>query len=301
MTRVVLVLTIFASVLRRGLGPLVVMSEGQPLISEVPVRPGQERVGFRLQAARKSPERPVPRDAGLPSKVYISSHLCCAKRGDAVGSSTCPLVSRSLSAKATASRPKEITIREEAPENLRYCVLETARELGWNPSVLRDVVCRVLREVPDTNNWSEYPNIWREVHDLTCRCDWYKVYDIIEALHANFAEYDAVSDTQQQVAPRLADAINSFFIEKGIGWHLVNGQIVTRGNEVFESTMRTAATVLRKNEKPTAAGHLEFATAALSARPKANTSGAVAQATNAIECVLGEITGEPMTLGEYLN
>ena len=33
---------------------------------------------------------------------------------------------------------KEITIREDAPEGLRFAVLETPRELGWGPSALRD-------------------------------------------------------------------------------------------------------------------------------------------------------------------
>jgi len=44
--------------------------------------------------------------------------------------------------------PKEITIREAAPENLRYFVVQTAIDLGWRPSRLRDVICRVLRATP---------------------------------------------------------------------------------------------------------------------------------------------------------
>jgi hypothetical protein len=58
---------------------------------------------------------------------------------------------------------------------------------------------------------------------------------------------------------------------------------------------------LEEDAKPTAAGRLHFALRALSIRPKPDTSGAVAHATGAVECVLGEITGQEMTLGEYLN
>jgi hypothetical protein len=36
---------------------------------------------------------------------------------------------------------KEITIREDAPENLRYVVLQTAVDLGWAPSSLRTIIC----------------------------------------------------------------------------------------------------------------------------------------------------------------
>ena len=32
-----------------------------------------------------------------------------------------------------------------------------------SPSPMRDLICQVLLVKPDTNNWSEYPNIWNEV------------------------------------------------------------------------------------------------------------------------------------------
>ena len=199
-----------------------------------------------------------------------------------------------------SSQPKEIIIREDAPKNLRTFVLLTVKdELGFQWPLLRKVLCRVLRELPDENNWTEDPNIRDEVEDLLTACDWFKVYDFIEALHVHFAECD--HDTDSSFAPRFADEINSFFIEKGIGWQLVNGAVEMRGDEAFEGTVKTAVAVLERNEKPTAAGHLRFSIAALSARPKANTSGAVAHATNAVECVLGKITGQAMTLGKYLD
>src|ERR1700735_172755 len=89
--------------------------------------------------------------------------------------------------------PKEISVREDAPKNLRYFMLETAVELDWGPSSLRDVVCRVLRTPPDPGNWSEYPNVWGEVEGLVYGCDWFKAYDIIEALYAAMAKQDAVT------------------------------------------------------------------------------------------------------------
>src|SRR5580704_11868224 len=45
-------------------------------------------------------------------------------------------------------QPQPITVREDAPKNLRYFVLETTRELGLSPSVLRDITCAVLEEPP---------------------------------------------------------------------------------------------------------------------------------------------------------
>src|SRR5713101_8142034 len=85
---------------------------------------------------------------------------------------------------------KEITVREDAPENLRYFLLEVATDLGWGPSSLRDVLCRVLHTPPDPSNWSEYPNIWGEVQTLMDGCEWYRVYDFVEQLHARMAKGD---------------------------------------------------------------------------------------------------------------
>ena len=36
-------------------------------------------------------------------------------------------------------------------------------------------------------------------------------------------------------ASKFAEQVNDFFIEEGIGWQLVGGQIVTRGTEAFEA------------------------------------------------------------------
>jgi AbiJ N-terminal domain 4 len=162
---------------------------------------------------------------------------------------------------------KEITIREDAPENLRYFTLETAVELGWGPYSLRDILCRVLRVPPDPSNWSEYPNVWGEVQGLMYGCDWFKIYDIIEALHASMVKNDR--NALSKHAPQFAEALNEFFIDEGIGWQLVNGQIVTRGTEAFEGVVTQAASALEATERPTAAKHLHEALQDLSRRPQA--------------------------------
>ncbi len=57
-------------------------------------------------------------------------------------------------------QPREITIREDAPENLRHFVLDKAVELGLGPGGLRDIICSILHVRPNPSNWSAYPNIW---------------------------------------------------------------------------------------------------------------------------------------------
>ena len=67
---------------------------------------------------------------------------------------------------------REITIREDAPDEVRGAILKMAEgDLSLSPSYLRDVLCTVLRQLPDRSNWSEYPNVWNECQHLTARPD----------------------------------------------------------------------------------------------------------------------------------
>lgn len=60
----------------------------------------------------------------------------------------------------------EITVREDAPDDLRYGVAEMARTAGMGPKSIRSIACRVLLTAPDRNNWSDYPNVWEEALGL---------------------------------------------------------------------------------------------------------------------------------------
>jgi hypothetical protein len=70
-------------------------------------------------------------------------------------------------------RPEEheIIVREDAPEDVRGAILTiTESDLDLKPSYLREVLCSVLRRLPDRNNWSEYPNVWGEYQSLIEDC-----------------------------------------------------------------------------------------------------------------------------------
>lgn len=177
------------------------------------------------------------------------------------------MVQQSFSKRNQCNVAKEITIREAAPENLRYFILETVREMGFTPAMLRANLCSVLRVRPDPNNWSDYPNIWDEVEERLYGCDWYRVYDFIEALYAHMKESD--DDTDNTNAPKFSKAMNDFFVEEGIGWQLVKGHIITRGTETFETVVTKGTTALKDSERPTAAKHLYEALQDLSRRPAA--------------------------------
>jgi hypothetical protein len=184
-------------------------------------------------------------------------------------------------------------LRDEVPISFRMFLVDLPHaHVGVEIHEVHKVVCEVLQKWPNEGLPPYY-----EYKKYIQKCEWFSIYDIIEGLHRLLYGKDRYSPVPSQ----FVKAINNAFVAQNIGWQLVNGKIVTRGDERFENTVKSAVSVLKGDRKPTAAGHLGSAISALSVRPKPNTSGAVAHATSAVECVLGEITGEVMTLGKYLD
>jgi hypothetical protein len=187
----------------------------------------------------------------------------------------------------------EITVREDAPDDLRYAVAQIAINVGLTPSQIRDVVCSVLFVAPDRNNWSQYPNIWDEVRRLLEDCAWFKVYDIAERLHRGL---------HYQQADQFRDELNRLFREKGIGWELKDQDgIVFRGSAPFAAATTNAVEILTETGRPNAASEIREALRDISRRPNPDRTGAIQHSIAALECVAREIANEPgLTLGRLL-
>jgi hypothetical protein len=220
----------------------------------------------------------------------------------------------SFSQRLNYVQPPEISIREDMPIRFRWPLAQLAARRVGSPVLLQIVEGFLdpygLNPLPGqessaiiahfAQNFDEHMSKVRRRLDA---CDWFRVYDITEGVRAYLVERDQKGIATAPHLPELFERdINTYFIKNGIGWQFVNGQLATRGNEAFENTVTVAAAALEAENKPTAAGHLQFAVSALSARPIANTSGAVTHATSAVECVLSEITtGKKKGLSDHLQ
>lgn len=194
-------------------------------------------------------------------------------------------------------KDQKIKVREDAPQGFRYAVIEIAIQKGnLNPSSVRSIVCRVLRKRPDRYNWSEYPNVYDEVHSLVESCEWYHVYDIVEAIYAS------LEDHEPDVALDYEGSINECLIDMEIGWKLVGGIIETRGEEPFEKTIEKASEALDKAGLNTSKQELAEAIRDLSRRPEPDLSGAIHHSMASLECVARELSGDrKRTLGEIIK
>lgn len=190
-------------------------------------------------------------------------------------------------------REKEITVREDAPEGLRGFIKMAFYDLSKKPSDLRTITSRVLKIPPDSNNWSEFPNIdWEVGHHLE-NCEWYLVYDIIETIIRKLNPQEKLAFTSE---------INEYFLTNGIGWKIVNGEIETRGDEVFETAVKTVVSLLEKANLQTAKTEIREALNDLSRRPAPDITGAIQHSLACLECVTREYTGDKKsTLGDLMK
>jgi len=190
-----------------------------------------------------------------------------------------------------------VTVRQDAPYELRGVLVQLAYECGFQPSSLRTLVCQVLRKRPNLNNWSEYPNVNQEVRDLIDECEWYRVYDIIEAIAAKIRQ-----DQYSYGGNKFETELNEYFIENGIGWKLHDGTLEARGTETFEQTVSAAEGLLASGGQSTARNELHEALRDLSRRPNPDITGAVQHSMAALECVAREVSGdEKSTLGDIIK
>jgi len=200
----------------------------------------------------------------------------------------------------------EITVRQDAPQDLRSAVVDIAYECGFRPSDLRQILSRVLRVAPNPQNWSERPNIDGENRQNMDECAWYRVYDVIEAmyerLHMSGRQITGRSNEAILASSYFVEEINAVFREKGIGWQLVDGVIEVRGEESFEESVHGGREALEEVGRTTAARELHEALRDLSRRPEADITGAVQHAMAALECAARDAVGDQKaTLGELIK
>jgi len=194
----------------------------------------------------------------------------------------------------------DITVREGAPRALREAIPAICYRpiVGLTPDLLRSLLCHALLKSPDPSNWSE-PNVIGEIQSLLSSCEWFEVYDAIEAI------YDALATRLRGYASGPAAAfeseVNRVFRRFGIGWQLVSGHVEMRGSEAFELAVRQGQEVLRAAGRVTAAAELHEAIQDLSRRPRPDSTGAIQHAMAALECVARDVCGSKETLGDLLR
>jgi AbiJ N-terminal domain 4 len=185
----------------------------------------------------------------------------------------------------------EITIREDAPEVVRAYILSSIRRY-LDATQARQVICTSLQRLPDRGNWSA-GNVWDEVTALLENCEWFRVYDLLEAVYTNLEvhQYRLQSSSHPFGPLEFAEDLNALFEEYGIGWKMENGRILARGTEAFEVIIQQASPALQQVGMQTSSDELHKAIQDLSRRPVPDLTGAVQHGMAALECAAKHIAG----------
>jgi len=197
------------------------------------------------------------------------------------------------------AEPPNITVRHEAPTELRGVFLNLVLESGLNAYDVRRIACRVLRKRANVDNRSQ-SNVYGEAQELLDSCEWYEFYDVVEAISEELSDRVARSADRSPRASLEAE-LNTYFIKHGIGWQLRSGQIEIRGPEAFSEVVARARAALERASLATASVEISEALRDLSRRPQPDITGAIQHALVAVECAMREICDDPQpTLGKLL-
>jgi len=168
-------------------------------------------------------------------------------------------------------------IYDDAPAGLRYGLREVLVSLGFKlPSQERDILCKALRQIPDVDNWSEYPNIEYEVIGLVGTGPWFKFFNAIERLPGFLRD---------ELVPIYHEKMNELFAEERIGYRFESGILVRQGTEEFHAAVSLARTALKDERFAEPRRQFERGYDFRNARPP-DWPNAIKEAVNSVEGVL---------------
>jgi hypothetical protein len=147
------------------------------------------------------------------------------------------------------SSQTEITVHEDAPEQLRKIIPEIAVKAGWDYDDLFDIGSRIGKkswELPTPREAHTASRI--QLQRFIFQWEWYQVYDFIEILFAAMADWQVLGSPEKDFEQML----NDYFRHAGVGWQLQEGKIISRGSEPFEATIRKTISSLTETRLHTA-------------------------------------------------
>lgn len=191
-----------------------------------------------------------------------------------------------------ALKVPEVSIITDAPDSLRnylfLIILQT--DLGLK-EIRRCLSCYSRAE--DPQNWGENDFMKEEIRRLIQDCEWFYVYDVIEAI------YQKLTKDKQET---FSQEINRFFCKEGIGWKLQDGLIQYRGNEDGELILKSACQDLEQKGQETSTNELREAIKDFSRKPNPDLTGVIQHSNAALECLARKYADMPnKTLGKIIT
>jgi hypothetical protein len=193
-----------------------------------------------------------------------------------------------------------ITIREEAPPEIRRMVLDIMSQVGWDYDDLFNIAAGIGKRSWESPEPRQSGTSSRVLLDRVMSAwEWYLVYDFIEHVYGAMEAWQVQGDERPE--PDFEKRLNDYFRHAGVGWQLQDGKIASRGSEAFETAIHRALPALKETGLQTAEREIHEALTDLSRRPQADLTGAIQHAMAALECVARTASGGSDTLGALIK
>ena len=133
---------------------------------------------------------------------------------------------------ANDSRNPEISIREDAPADLRRTIVDIATRNGWSQDGLLDVASRIGKKSWESSVPKQAGTPSRiQLEQVVLDWPWFLVYDFIERVFEQMRQWEIYGEGQPD--RDFEEMLNEYFRYSGVGWQLREGKIVSRGSEAF--------------------------------------------------------------------
>ena len=174
-------------------------------------------------------------------------------------------------------------IYDDAPDALRAGLREVLDGLGYKtPRSQRSVLSKAFRVIPDSQNWSDYPNIDDEVVKMITTGPWYKFFDALERMRQSLRDDEEVATYYEKM--------NALFAEERVGYRFETCNIVRIGTEEFHVAVTEAQHALQDARFVEPRRQFERANELRNQRT-ADWANAIKEAVNSVEAVLQVIYG----------
>ena len=175
-------------------------------------------------------------------------------------------------------------VYDDAPEGIRYGLREVLEDLGYaGPTSQRRILCKALRVMPDSGNWSAYPNVDDEVTQLVSIQPWYRFFDALERI-GKFLPNENVASYHEKM--------NELFSEERVGYRFESGSILRMGTVEFHGAVEGALTALQDDRFAEPRRQFQRAYEFRNALPP-DWANAIKEAVNSVEGVLQVIYQRP--------
>ena len=143
-------------------------------------------------------------------------------------------------------RPKAVIFPDELSDELRQPIIDILRRSA-STAILRETINQLLNpygidKLPErtspisvTTEENKDPD-FIAIKRVLLGCEWFRLYDLLQDIfrQLDFHDTELHDEEEDFYAHPFQEKLNEYFVHAGIGWRMVDGKVIMRGDGAFE-------------------------------------------------------------------